>query len=185
MMPMPPTTSDIDATAASRSAMMRLLPSAVSAIWLRFRTEKSLVAARPDAVAARQDFGGLADRRLDAGLIHRLHVNLIHVPDHARLQPVGIRRRRIDPVDGSLLLAWRRNADNLALGRRERNHDQIVLVLPKGRLSLGVENSDDLQRNALGLHHGANRILRGAEELPTHGLAENDNKRRRCAHPPA
>ena len=43
MMPMPPTKSDIDATAARRSAMMRLLPSAVSAIWLRFRTEKSLL----------------------------------------------------------------------------------------------------------------------------------------------
>ena len=32
MMPMPPTTSDIDATAARSSAMMRLLPSAVCAI---------------------------------------------------------------------------------------------------------------------------------------------------------
>ena len=32
MIPIPPTTSDMDATAASRSAMMRLLPSAVSAI---------------------------------------------------------------------------------------------------------------------------------------------------------
>ena len=44
MMPMPPTTSEMDATAASSRAMMRLLPSAVSAIWLRLRTEKSLVA---------------------------------------------------------------------------------------------------------------------------------------------
>ncbi len=44
MMPMPPTTSEIDATAASRSAMMRLELSAVSAIWLRLRTEKSFSA---------------------------------------------------------------------------------------------------------------------------------------------
>ena len=42
MMPMPPTTSEIEATAASSSAMMRLELSAVSAIWLRLRTEKSL-----------------------------------------------------------------------------------------------------------------------------------------------
>ena len=38
MMLMPPTTRDIEATAASRSAMMRLLLSAVSAIWLKLRT---------------------------------------------------------------------------------------------------------------------------------------------------
>jgi hypothetical protein len=43
MMPTPPTISDIDATAASKSAMMRLLLSAVSAIWLRWRTVKSLI----------------------------------------------------------------------------------------------------------------------------------------------
>ena len=41
-MPIPPTTSDIEATEASRSAMMQLFPSAVSAIWLKLRTEKSL-----------------------------------------------------------------------------------------------------------------------------------------------
>jgi hypothetical protein len=44
MMPMPPTTSEIEATAASSSAMMRLELSAASAIWLRLRTEKSLSA---------------------------------------------------------------------------------------------------------------------------------------------
>ena len=32
MMPMPPTTSEIDATVASSSAMMRLLPCTTSAI---------------------------------------------------------------------------------------------------------------------------------------------------------
>ena len=42
MMPMPPTSSEIEATAASSSAMIRLLLSAVSAIWLRLRTAKSL-----------------------------------------------------------------------------------------------------------------------------------------------
>ena len=54
--------------------------------------------------------------------------------------------------------------------------DQVVLVLPKRRLSLGLEDSHDLQRNALGLHHGADRVLRGAEELPTHGLSQKHNK---------
>ncbi len=41
MMPMPPTTREIEATAANSSAMIRLLVSAVSAIWLKLRTEKS------------------------------------------------------------------------------------------------------------------------------------------------
>ena len=42
MMPMPPTSSEIDATVASSSAMIRLLPSAACAISLRLRTSKSL-----------------------------------------------------------------------------------------------------------------------------------------------
>ena len=41
MMPMPPTSSEIDATVARSSAITRLLPSAAAAIWLRLRTEKS------------------------------------------------------------------------------------------------------------------------------------------------
>ena len=43
-MPMPPTRSEIDATAARRSAMIRLELSAVSANWLKLRTSKSLIA---------------------------------------------------------------------------------------------------------------------------------------------
>ena len=43
-MPMPPTSREMEATAASSSAMMRLLVLAVSAYWLRLRTSKSLVA---------------------------------------------------------------------------------------------------------------------------------------------
>jgi hypothetical protein len=45
MMPMPPTSSEMDATDASSSAITRLDPSAASWIWLRLRTEKSLVSA--------------------------------------------------------------------------------------------------------------------------------------------
>ena len=44
MMPIPPTRSEIEATAASNSAMMRLLLSRVSASWRRLRTSKSLSA---------------------------------------------------------------------------------------------------------------------------------------------
>ena len=41
MIPTPPTSSEIEATVASRTAMVWLLLAWVSAIWLRFRTEKS------------------------------------------------------------------------------------------------------------------------------------------------
>ncbi len=41
MMPMPPTSREIEATTASSRAMIWLDPLAVSAIWLRLRTAKS------------------------------------------------------------------------------------------------------------------------------------------------
>ena len=41
MIPMPPTSSEIDATMASSAAMTWLLLSCASAIWLRLRTLKS------------------------------------------------------------------------------------------------------------------------------------------------
>jgi hypothetical protein len=86
---------------------------------------------------------------LDAGLIYRLHINLVHEPDHARLEAVRVWRRWIDPVDGRSMLARGRNAENLAFGRCELNHDQIVLILPIGCLTLGVEDSNDPQRDPL------------------------------------
>ncbi len=43
MMPIPPTTSEIEATDASRSAMTRLLPSAACVMSLMLRTPKSSV----------------------------------------------------------------------------------------------------------------------------------------------
>ena len=67
MMPMPPTSSEIDATAASNSAMTWLLPSAALAIWLRLRTAKSLTSAGPDMVPAHQCRGDLLDRRSQPG----------------------------------------------------------------------------------------------------------------------
>ena len=54
MMPMPPTRSEIEATAASSSAMIRLLPSAVSGDLTEVATVKSLTSPGPDPVAAHQ-----------------------------------------------------------------------------------------------------------------------------------
>src|SRR3989442_1644796 len=45
MMPIPPTRSEIEATAASSTAMIRLLLSGPRASWLRVRTSKAFVAA--------------------------------------------------------------------------------------------------------------------------------------------
>ena len=43
-------------------------------------------------MATSQDLGGLRDRRLNAGLIHCLNVDLIDISDQAPLEPIGIRR---------------------------------------------------------------------------------------------
>ena len=92
MMPMPPTISDIDATAASRSAMMRLLLSAVSAIWLRLRTEKSLMS--PGRIWCRRVRISVtsADCRLNLAGIGCLDIDLVHVAHQSLLKVVGIGR---------------------------------------------------------------------------------------------
>ena len=152
MMPMPPTSSEIDATAASRSAMIRLLLSAVSAIWLRLRTSKSLTSpglmrCRRSSVSVTWPIAGLHLGRAD-----RLDIDLVDEAGQPRLQIIGIGRRQIDPVDRRLLLARRRDAEHLALGGRERDHDDIVLILAEGGLSLGGQQADHAQRHALDLH---------------------------------
>ena len=96
---------------------MRLLLSAVSAIWLRLRTEKSFASPGRIAVAAREDFGHLADRRLHLRRARRLHVDLVHEAGQPLLEVVGVGRRRIDPVERDLLLARRGDAEHLALAR--------------------------------------------------------------------
>ena len=64
MMPMPPTTSEIEATAASSSAMMRLRALGGLGDLAQVAHGEVVVVAGLDAVAAREDLGDLADRRL-------------------------------------------------------------------------------------------------------------------------
>ena len=71
----------------------------------------------------------------------------------------------------------RGDADHLALGRRERDHHEIVLIGSIGRLAFGTEDADDAQRNAFDLDHRPERIDVCAEQLPVNRLAKHDDQR--------
>ena len=127
-------------------------------------------------------------------LADRLHVDLVGEAGEARLQIVGVGRRQIGPIERRLLLGRRRDAEHFALGGRERDHDEVVLIRAERRLALGGEHADHLQRHALDLDGGADRVLAGTEELAIHRLADDDDEvglavvlggdaaaRRRCA----
>ncbi len=176
MMPMPPTSSDIEATEASSSAMIRLLLSAVSANWLRLRTLKSLIwpglmrwrrvsVCVASLIAVRHPL-----------LAHRLDVDHVGVAGQARRQIVGVRRRQIGPVVLRLRLRGRRDAEHFPFRGRKRHHDEIVLILAEGGLALGGEDADDAQRHAAHLDESAQRVLASGEQLAIDGLAEQHDE---------
>src|SRR6185437_4797365 len=76
-----------------------------------------------------------------------------------------------------LLLARRGNAEHFALSGRERDHDEVVLVGAERRLSLGGENADHAQWNALDLNQRADRAFVCREQLPYNGLTEYRHQR--------
>ena len=156
---------------------MRLEPSAVSAIWLRLRTEKSLTSPGRMRWRRARISRGLGDGRLHVARARGLHVDLIHIAGEARLEIVGIGRRRIGPVQRRLLLARRRDADHFAFGGRERDHDKVVLIGTERRLAFGRQNPDDAQRYALDLDDGTEGIFVGAEQLAKHRLTQHDHQR--------
>ena len=155
---------------------MRLLLSAVSTNWLRLRTSKSLIGAGLDAMAANERVGHLANGGLHQRLTHRLHVDLIGKARQPRLQIVRIGRRQIGPIERRLLRGRRGDAEHFAFGRRERHHDKIVLIRAEGRLALGDQHADHLQRHALDLDEGADRVFAGTEQLAVHRLPDDDDE---------
>jgi hypothetical protein len=92
---------------------------------------------RLDAMAARERIGDLLDGSLDLIRANGLHVEHICKACQSRLQIIGIGWWQIGPVDIHLLLGGSRHTEHLALGGRERRHNDVVLVLAKGRLALG------------------------------------------------
>jgi hypothetical protein len=119
--------------------------------------------AGPDAMPPHQDLGHLSDRGLNLARTCSRNIDLVHIPDQSALQAVGIGRRRIDPIEGDLLLTWRSHAEDLALGGRERDQDKVILILAVGRLPFRRKNADDAQWHALDLDHGSNRTFVRAE----------------------
>ncbi len=87
-MPMPPTSSEIDATAASRSAMIRLLLCGGFGDLTQVAHREIGGIARLDAVAALQRVGDLPDRRLHGIGTYSLQVDLVDETGQPRLQPV-------------------------------------------------------------------------------------------------
>jgi hypothetical protein len=144
MMPMPPTRSEIDATAASRSATVRLELSAVSTNWLRFAHVEIVDGAGLDAVAANERVARLANGGMYLRLAQRLHVYLVDKAGEPRLQIVRIGPRQIRPIERHLLRGRRRDAEHFALGGGEWRHHQIILIGAEHRLAFGGEYADHL-----------------------------------------
>ena len=129
MMPMPPTTSEIEATMASRIAMTRLLPSAVSAIWLRLRMSKSFMSV---GLMRWRRVSVCVDLAIAVSTCpgRRLNIDRVDVAGEAR---------RADCTDSAAAIerqlfcvCWlgrRRDAEDFLLAGRKRNHHEIVLVL--------------------------------------------------------
>src|SRR6185437_8848967 len=124
------------------------------------------------AMPARQRLRHLPDGRLHPRLIHGLDIDLIDIANQARLQTIGIGRRRIYPVV-DLLLTRRSDAQNFALRRCERNHHKVVLIGTEGRLSFRLEDADDAHGYAFDLHDRPDWILIGAKKLARDGLAKH------------
>ena len=163
MMPMPPTTQRDRGDGGEQQRHDAALLSAVSAIWLRLRTEKSLSAPglmrwRRVRISVTWPIAGCT-----SGRRCRLHEDLVDEAGQARRAGRrGSGGGRIDPVELASA-AWRRrgDAEHLALRGGERDHHQIVLVLAERRLALGREHADHAQRHALDLDQRADRILVG------------------------
>ena len=155
---------------------MRLLPSAASAIWLKLRTAKSftcpgMIRCRRARISVNWLIAVLNLPRSDG-----LHVDLIHIAQHARLQIIGVGRWQIDPIERRLRLTRRSDAENLPLRCRKRDHDDIVLILPVSGLPFRGKNADNPKRHALYLYERSNRVLIGSEELTANRLPNKCNE---------
>jgi len=124
MMPMPPTSSDTEATLRSRFIITALAFFEASAISLRLRTVKFVVLARRNAVALAQSLRNLP---FDPG------------------EGVGRRGRDDDHVDRAQDL----RAEDAPLGGQERHQDDVVLILAPRRLPLAGEDADHSKGNVL------------------------------------
>jgi len=121
MMPMPPTTSEIEATAASRSAITgcclrrswRLAEVANIEI-LRLAGRRAVARSRVVVISAMA-----AGTSLE---VFGLGVDLVDVARKPRRHAERIGRRRIGRVQIGLLRGRRGNAEHLPLPRRERDH---------------------------------------------------------------
>ncbi len=133
--------------------------------------------AGTDAVPARENFRHLDDRRLNLARTDGLYVDLVHVADQPLLKVVGVGWQRIDPVERRLLLTWRGDAEDLTLGGREGDHDEIVLIGTEWCLSFRRENANHTQRHAFDLDDRADRVGVGAEQLAGNGLAKDHDQR--------
>ena len=127
MMPMPPTTSEIEATDASSSAMTRLLSSAALVMSLRLLTLKSFGLARLDVVALRQRVGDLVQRGRHQLAGSRACTKMMWTkPVELRLEAERVRRRGVKIALRRWLAACARRGDaqDLELGGGERDQDR-------------------------------------------------------------
>ena len=134
--------------------------------------------ARLDAMTGGKRLGDFAQRGVDRGQADSLDVELIDIAGQPELQAVRIGPGRIHPIELGLLLGGRSSAEHAALGRGKRQHDDIVLILAKCRLTLPGQEPDDAQRRALDLDDGANRVLARSEQLMIDGLPDQSDERR-------
>ena len=120
MIPMPPTTSEIEAIPPSSSVSVALIDDAAASSWVWLKTLKSAVSVGGEVVA-------VAQQRRDRGL-GRGH--LVRVGD----ADTPIVRTRVA-------------ADEVLLHDADRDEDLVVGVLEAGA-ALGLEDADDLERQA-------------------------------------
>ena len=169
MMPIPPTSSEIDAIAASSCDITWLAMSDASNISLMLRTVKS--SSSPSAMRwrARSSAVTRSDSASDGGRVVQREDDLIH------------RAERLGPQDP-------------ALGGGEGHEHDVVLILPPARLALARQHADHAKRHVLHADGGVDRVLARAEQLVDHGLPEQRHlgaavllrlgERSARAHPP-
>jgi hypothetical protein len=111
----------------------------------------------------------VTDRRLNAVLAGRLHVDHIGETGHPRLQILRVGRRQIGPVDRRLLLAWRGDPEHLALGGRERD---IGRRSPRRRVKAGNRpNSISRVLSSCSASRPSRRSCGCRHRAPGHALA--------------
>ena len=168
MIPIPPTSSEIEATIASNSPITRALPSRASATWLMFRMSKS--ATSPGWILCRvsripRTWIRAAPTSSALSLVRRSGSRSPSAWAGCRRGSAGSHRSRCPASrSGS---GRRRRGPSFAGG--EGDQDDVVLIASIARLSELRQDSDDAQGHVLHEHGGPDRILMRAEELADDG----------------